>query len=162
MTFAQRRNRRTMHFSESIPVVKRHISVLASTNARPRQTKGDHTGHALSTYDGEDHSPSNRGSHPWRSEYPTISFSNTRWDAIRYYRHSRNEPDPTTHDKQHRKPRRDTTTSNVTIEDLATHKSTRFSLIFSISVWPRHLPSHFLPSNIHVLSKHHNFNKWPN
>jgi len=28
MTFAQRRNRLTTHFSESIPVVKRRISVL--------------------------------------------------------------------------------------------------------------------------------------
>jgi len=47
MTFAQRRNRLTTHFSERIPVVKRLISVLASTSARPRQTEEDHTGQAL-------------------------------------------------------------------------------------------------------------------
>jgi len=31
MTFAQRRNRLTTHFSERIPVVKRHISVVGYT-----------------------------------------------------------------------------------------------------------------------------------
>jgi len=34
MTFAQRRNRLTTHFSESIPVVKRRISVYVKTYTR--------------------------------------------------------------------------------------------------------------------------------
>jgi len=33
MTFAQRRNRLTTHFSESIPVVKRHLTVRGSIDS---------------------------------------------------------------------------------------------------------------------------------
>jgi hypothetical protein len=33
MTFAQRRNRLTMHFSKSIPVVKRRVSLLTAVHS---------------------------------------------------------------------------------------------------------------------------------
>ena len=160
MTFVQQRNRLTTHFSERIPVVKRRISVLARPkriilvkHCKPATLRTIH--------------PATGGHIPEGRSTPLSACSDTRWDATSYYSHSRNETDAATHErtpKQHRKPKEippHHTSPNTITEDLTTHKSNRFILIFSTADWPRHLPSHFLPSNIHVLSKLHNFNKSP-
>ena len=46
MTFAQRRNRLTTHFSERIPVVKQRISVLVTNNTVNNHFKNLQSAHA--------------------------------------------------------------------------------------------------------------------